>query len=681
MSNTKNSKWRAKLCTIVLSFTLTLLTLPNATLPHVEAATNDDLLVAAFFNNNDDVYTNIYTSVDGINFQYGTTVQNYTRTGNYRDPSIIYYGGYFYIICGGSSERGNMASFNIFASKDLKTWTDPDVRFNIPVPAVLGLPRGSDYNLDAVAPEWFLDTDGSLYVLFSAGNWADPGTELGDVRGLYSPVINLTVNGAVEATFADAQQFISEDMRLTDEANRDAQIYKEGDTYYLMSKFQILKLSDASEEQTLEIYTSKRMDGTWKLFNDDVFNSPPGTDGFRAFEAPCTIGFRGKKFIYADNYYSNSTGHTIDGGKTYYSVTDDFRHTTAPQQIVTDNYNSRHGTVYHVTDANAKKIAWQFRNADDTETGVRVADYAFSKAKPGELYGLTAIPRTSSPSATCNWSVNRQAGGRIITLCITPPRDDGGSPITGYNVALTKGKTKIATTLNFDAKRYSFYNLAKGTWKMSVAAVNANGAGKAITFSFTTSSKNEGKPFSDVSRSNVHVDNVGWLALNKVTNVVGKYKPSNAVNRGSMAEFMWNLAGQPELEGTVSTEKFKDLKGIASHRKVAILWAAEQGITVGSPACKKATGCTYKPSDPVNRGSMAEFLYAFAGKQKVTNTAMFFKDCSKLNASRQKAIIWAKDTGITVGSPTAGSKTYKPADKVNRGSMATFLYRISVLVR
>jgi hypothetical protein len=78
---------------------------------------------------------------------------------------------------------------------------------------------------------------------------------------------------------------------------------------------------------------------------------------------------------------------------------------------------------------------------------------------------------------------------------------------------------------------------------------------------------------------------------------------------------------------------------------------------------------------------MAEFLYALAGKPQLTNTTMFFTDCSKLNAARKKAIIWAKNTGITVGSPTAGSKTYKPADKVNRGSMATFLYRISVLVK
>jgi hypothetical protein len=54
---------------------------------------------------------------------------------------------------------------------------------------------------------------------------------------------------------------------------------------------------------------------------------------------------------------------------------------------------------------------------------------------------------------------------------------------------------------------------------------------------------------------------------------------------------------------------------------------------------------------------------------------MTFKDCGKLNAGRQKAISWLKSTKVTTGSP-AGRTTYKPNTKVNRGSMATFLYKI-----
>jgi hypothetical protein len=101
-----------------------------------------------------------------------------------------------------------------------------------------------------------------------------------------------------------------------------------------------------------------------------------------------------------------------------------------------------------------------------------------------------------------------------------------------------------------------------------------------------------------------------------------------------------------------------------------------EGITDGSPKGSN----TYKPLDPVNRGAMASFMYRIAGSPDFTPPETSpFTDVPKTNI-HYIAICWLKEVGLTIGSP-AGSKTYRPSDKVNRGSMATFLNRLAVELR
>jgi uncharacterized repeat protein (TIGR02543 family) len=61
--------------------------------------------------------------------------------------------------------------------------------------------------------------------------------------------------------------------------------------------------------------------------------------------------------------------------------------------------------------------------------------------------------------------------------------------------------------------------------------------------------------------------------------------------------------------------------------------------------------------------------------QKHSDYKSKFKDISKLNSSRQSAIQWMYRYEITTGSP-AGSRTYKPNGKVNRGAMAQFMHKL-----
>lgn len=135
--------------------------------------------------------------------------------------------------------------------------------------------------------------------------------------------------------------------------------------------------------------------------------------------------------------------------------------------------------------------------------------------------------------------------------------------------------------------------------------------------------------------------NILWLAKTGVTKgcsankkgVPTKYCPKDTVNRGAMAEFMYKLIGSPnsvskKIDGQMATypdPNFKDpqddnktLKNYESKVKYdkvllkfkktkpqrywSVIWLIKYNITITQHA-------KYNPSDPVNRGSMAQFLH------------------------------------------------------------------------
>lgn len=97
-----------------------------------------------------------------------------------------------------------------------------------------------------------------------------------------------------------------------------------------------------------------------------------------------------------------------------------------------------------------------------------------------------------------------------------------------------------------------------------------------------------------------------------------------------------------------------------------IQWLSGTGVTGGFE------DGSYRPSQPVTRGSMAAFLYRYAGEPAfdapdtptfadVPATHPFFRE-----------IEWAASKGITTGFT---DDTFRPGAVITRGSMAAFLYR------
>lgn len=175
-------------------------------------------------------------------------------------------------------------------------------------------------------------------------------------------------------------------------------------------------------------------------------------------------------------------------------------------------------------------------------------------------------------------------------------------------------------------------------------------------------------PFPDVPATNVHCANIAWLSTTGITQPVGgKYLPKSPVTRGSMATFLYRLVHPAKAIPRCTAKPFPDVPVDYVHCG-AIQWAAKNGIAVGYG------DRTYRPENPVTRGSMATFLYRIAGSPSTPKcTAKPFTDVAK-SYLHCKTIRWAKTDGITSG--LAGGATYGPEQVVHRDQMASFLHRI-----
>ena len=111
--------------------------------------------------------------------------------------------------------------------------------------------------------------------------------------------------------------------------------------------------------------------------------------------------------------------------------------------------------------------------------------------------------------------------------------------------------------------------------------------------------------------------------------------------------------------------EFKDV-GENAYYYMPVYWAKGNGITVGTSAT------TYSPNQPCTRGQMAMFLWRMNGSPEPEKTD-YFNDVNSAS-NFVKAIAWAKEKGITVGTSVT---TYSPNQPCTRAQMATFLWRLN----
>ncbi|AOZ73129.1 hypothetical protein BK816_07350 [Boudabousia tangfeifanii] len=96
-----------------------------------------------------------------------------------------------------------------------------------------------------------------------------------------------------------------------------------------------------------------------------------------------------------------------------------------------------------------------------------------------------------------------------------------------------------------------------------------------------------------------------------------------------------------------------------------IKWLIRTRISTGWP------DGTFRPLVPVDRQTMAAFLYRLAGRPTVANKRPPFKDVPGTNFFSRE-IEWMREAGISTGW---ADNTFRPEEPVHRDAMAAFLFR------
>lgn len=346
---------------------------------------SDEILLATFFQNNHDegLRPYIYTSTDGMDFEDSVRfAKNYVQN-NYdfetRDSSIMYKDGYFWALSAMDPighKPVKHGTIRIDYSKDLVHWnlfTQSKSVYNIKL--------NKKYDDQMVAPEWFVDTNGQVYITFTAGHMSEPSYETNfdgskdKVYPLIAKVTKLKANpdfdNPLKLYAPDIQTTKAKSLSLKSKIKyslRDNYIYKKGDIYYLYARFY--------EPYTMQLWSSKSLNGRWKQVSDDIYNRPmSSTESFRQVEAPNFVKFKGQYIMYSDKYDSrtdpmveNSTIKKDYEGDIQYSLCSSVKLCSFPVKARGPR-QLRHGTVLNVTDEHAKQIVWAYRDGASYRKG------------------------------------------------------------------------------------------------------------------------------------------------------------------------------------------------------------------------------------------------------------------------------------------------------------------------
>ena len=116
----------------------------------------------------------------------------------------------------------------------------------------------------------------------------------------------------------------------------------------------------------------------------------------------------------------------------------------------------------------------------------------------------------------------------------------------------------------------------------------------------------------------------------------------------------------------MAANPFVDVPGNAYYAD-AVSWAVANGITSGT------TATTFSPNASCTRAQAVTFLWRAAGSPEPASTRNPFTDV-KSSAYYYKAVLWAVEKGITVGTTDT---TFSPNATCTRAQIVTFLWRDS----
>ena len=249
------------------------------------------------------------------------------------------------------------------------------------------------------------------------------------------------------------------------------------------------------------------------------------------------------------------------------------------------------------------------------------------------------------------------------------PDDDGGSPVTGYDVRISDEVAHLgATELAPLATSWGWTLWRPGPLpavptRVTVRAVNAEGPGPWAEAGEIVPDDGPGV-FTDISPTNPL-----WAEVNAAATTYrittgfddGTFRPTEVVSRQAAVTFLWRAAGSPT---GFPEPGFADVPATNPFRP-AIAWAVATGVTTGY-----ADG-TFRPTDAVSRQSWLAFQHRAAGAPTGPFPDPGFSDVPATHPFALP-IAWAVDQDITTGYADG---TFRPTIPVTRQAAVAFLVR------
>lgn len=356
---------------------------------------------------------------------------------------------------------------------------------------------------------------------------------------------------------------------------------------------------------------------------------------------------------------------------------------TVPATSITLNQNSLF--LYSNTTPNTATLTATVEPADSTDTVYwSSSNNDVVTVKNGVVKavgnGTAAITATAGEySATCEVTVARySAGGGTVTptYTVTTPKVDNGS-VTVSPKNASKGTTVtitvkpddgyeldelIVTDKNGDALKLTDKGNGKFTFTMPGSKVE-------IEASFVEIEEPIVVPeFTDVPADAYYADAVEWAVKNGITIGTGDgttFSPDLGCTRAQVVTFLWRAAGSPAPKSTVNP--FVDVLP-GEYYAEAVLWAVENGITVGT----NAEGTTFSPDEICSRAQIVTFLWRSENRPAASTSGSFVDVAS--DTYYTGAVEWAAENAITVGTNPEGTM-FSPDEDCTRAQIVTFLYR------
>ena len=283
-----------------------------------------------------------------------------------------------------------------------------------------------------------------------------------------------------------------------------------------------------------------------------------------------------------------------------------------------------------------------------TEDGIRFTADCLSALVLGWYLRPTSDPRytvAAEDSEHGTFTVSPTRAGYNSTVTITAKPDDG------YKVGKVTVTAQNGRELTVTSKGNNIY-----TFRMPAGGVS-------VDVSFVKSIEALPNPFTDVSEGAYYYDAVLWAVENGITSgtTAATFSPDASCTRAQAVAFLWRAAGSPAPKAAANP--FTDVSTGAYYYD-AVLWAVENGITVGT------TATAFSPNQTCTRAQIVTFLWRASGAA-VETAENPFTDVSS-GAYYYDAVLWAVKNGITAGT---SATTFSPRTNCTRAQIVAFLYR------